>query len=106
MPRDLAKTRKYGAERDPQIVMGMFDDEQWLIIENFIMSLWVTKCLEMEQVQYLIYCLFEYSCKLILLSVNMAQHINRLVVIFQETARNHFWEAGMLMQSYMLETVQ
>ena len=30
----------------------------------------------------------------------------RLVVIFQETARNHFWEAGMLMQSYMLETVQ
>ena len=31
---------------------------------------------------------------------------SRLVVIFQETARNHFWEAGMLMQSYMLETVQ
>ena len=30
----------------------------------------------------------------------------RLVVIFQETARNLFWEAGMLMQSYMLETVQ
>ena len=30
----------------------------------------------------------------------------RLVVIFQETARNHFLEAGMLMQSYMLETVQ
>ena len=29
-----------------------------------------------------------------------------LVVIFQETARNHLWEAGMLMQSYMLETVQ
>ena len=32
--------------------------------------------------------------------------LNRLVVIFQETARNHFWEAGMLMQSYMLQTVQ
>ena len=31
---------------------------------------------------------------------------SRLVVIFQETARNHFWEAGMLMQSYMLETLQ
>ena len=31
---------------------------------------------------------------------------SRLVVIFQETARNHFWEAGMLMQSYMLETFQ
>ena len=30
----------------------------------------------------------------------------RLVVIFQETARNHFWQAGMLMQSFMLETVQ
>ena len=30
----------------------------------------------------------------------------RQVVIFQETARNHFWEAGTLMQSYMLETVQ
>ena len=30
----------------------------------------------------------------------------RLVVIFQETARNHFWEAGMLMQSYMLDSVQ
>ena len=29
----------------------------------------------------------------------------RLVVIFQETGRNHFWEAGMLMQSYMLENV-
>ena len=25
---------------------------------------------------------------------------------FQETARNHFWEAGILMQSYMLEIVQ
>ena len=30
----------------------------------------------------------------------------RLVVILQETARNHFWEAGMLMQSYMLDSVQ
>ena len=30
----------------------------------------------------------------------------RLVVIFQEAARNHFWEAGMLMQSYMLNIVQ
>ena len=29
----------------------------------------------------------------------------RLEVILQETARNHFWEAGMLLQSYMLETV-
>ena len=29
----------------------------------------------------------------------------RPVIIFQETARNQFWEAGMLMQSYMLETV-
>ena len=36
---------------------------------------------------------------------NTKEHI-RLVVIFQETARNHFWEAWMLMQSYMLETVQ
>ena len=32
--------------------------------------------------------------------------VYRLVVIFQETARNHFWEAGMLMQIYMLEIVQ
>ena len=32
--------------------------------------------------------------------------LNRLIVIFQKTARNHFWEAGMLMQSYILETVQ
>ena len=31
---------------------------------------------------------------------------HRLVVIFQETARNHIWEAGMLMQSYMLQTVK
>ena len=30
----------------------------------------------------------------------------RLEVIFQETARNHFWEAGMLMQIYMLNVVQ
>ena len=30
----------------------------------------------------------------------------RLVFFFQETARNHFWEAGMLMQSYMLNIVQ
>ena len=30
----------------------------------------------------------------------------RLVVIFQEIARNHFWEVIMLMQIYMLETVQ
>ena len=31
---------------------------------------------------------------------------NGLVVIFQETARNHFWEARMLMQSYMLDSFQ
>ena len=30
----------------------------------------------------------------------------RLVVVFQETARNHFWEAGMLMQSYKLYIIQ
>ena len=30
----------------------------------------------------------------------------RLVVIFQEAARNHFWEAGILKQSYMLNIVQ
>ena len=29
----------------------------------------------------------------------------RLEVIFQETARNQFWESGRLMQSYMLVTV-
>ena len=29
----------------------------------------------------------------------------RQVTIFQETARNHFREAGMLMQSYVVETV-
>ena len=31
----------------------------------------------------------------------------RLAVIFQNPARNHFWEAGIVMQSYvMLDTVQ
>ena len=29
----------------------------------------------------------------------------RQVTIFQESARNHFWEAGIVMQSYMVETV-
>ena len=33
------------------------------------------------------------------------RHYNRQVTIFQETARNHFREAGMLMQSYVVETV-
>ena len=31
---------------------------------------------------------------------------DRLAVIFQNPARNHFWEAGIVMQSYMLDTVQ
>ena len=30
----------------------------------------------------------------------------RLAVIFQNPARNNFWEAGIVMQSYMLDTVQ
>ena len=30
----------------------------------------------------------------------------RLAVIFQNPARNHFREAGIVMQSYMLDTVQ
>ena len=30
----------------------------------------------------------------------------RLAVIFQNPARNHFWEAGIVMQSYMLDIVQ
>ena len=30
----------------------------------------------------------------------------RLVTIRQGTARNHFWEAGMLMQSSILDIVQ
>ena len=31
---------------------------------------------------------------------------SRLVTISQGTARNHFWEAGMLMQSSILDIVQ
>ena len=31
---------------------------------------------------------------------------DRLVTISQGTARNHFWEAGMLMQSSILDIVQ
>ena len=30
----------------------------------------------------------------------------RLAVIFQIPARNNFWEAGIVMQSYMIDTVQ
>ena len=33
-------------------------------------------------------------------------HFIRLVTISQGTARNHFWEAGMLMQSSILDIVQ
>ena len=32
--------------------------------------------------------------------------VSRLAVIFQNPARNNFWEAGIVMQSYMLDTVQ
>ena len=32
--------------------------------------------------------------------VIFSDHTDRLVVIFQQTARNHFWETGFLMQSY------
>ena len=51
------------------------------------------------------FCIFEAkNCEVI--ENSSKTPLNGLVVIFQETARNHFWEAGMLMQSYMLETVQ
>ena len=33
-----------------RVVKRTFDDEQWLA--NFSMSLWVSKCLEMEPVYY------------------------------------------------------
>ena len=32
--------------------------------------------------------------------------MKRLAVIFQNPARKFFWEAGIVMQSYMLDTVQ
>ena len=49
-----------------------------------------------------------YLC-ILLLSLNIVKGKkpeDRLAVIFQNPARNNFWEAGIVMQSYLLDTVQ
>ena len=58
--------------------------------------------------------LLEYTCskrlspKILFMTAILGNDMkaSRLVTISQGTARNHFWEAGMLMQSSILDIVK